>query len=135
MGQGSFIISMATIVTLIPSYSLKILSSQCFFFAFLSKIGARIGDNCYCAIMIGEERMKCFSVKSSVQSQVVCVRSSVRAVGRSENLGVHADIVKTLVPRLFIAGNSFLEIRSRKFIPGNSFPEIHSKPRFSGNCS
>ena len=30
--------------------------------------------------------MKCFSVKSSVQSQVVCVRSSVSAGGRSENL-------------------------------------------------
>ena len=38
--------------------------------------------------------MKCFSVKSSVQSQVVCVRSSVSAGGRSKNLGVHADIIK-----------------------------------------
>ena len=42
----------------------------------------------------GGERMKCFSVKSSVQSQVVCVRSSVSAGGRSENLGVHADLIK-----------------------------------------
>ena len=38
--------------------------------------------------------MKCFSVKSSVQSQVVCVRSSVSAVGRSENLGEHAGLKK-----------------------------------------
>ena len=38
--------------------------------------------------------MKCFSVKSSVQSQVVCVRSSVSAGGRSKNLGAHAGLIK-----------------------------------------
>ena len=57
--------------------------------------------------------MKCFSVKSSVQSQVVCVRSSVGAGGRSENLGVPADLIRLL-------------------FPGYSFPEIHSQPRVSG---
>ena len=71
--------------------------------------------------------MKCFSVKSSVQSQVVCVRSSVSAGGRSENLGVHAYLVKTFVPRLFIPGNSFTEeVQWHLFLRRNSYDHQQS---------